>query len=958
MIAAPHAGASGPMDPLKLQVSCLQPASFEFVMSDAEVSDPERLAALESYGILDTEPEEGFDDIVAIAREACAAPVALVSLVAADRQWFKARSGIDAHETPLDQSVCAHTLKERDLLVVPDLTLDPRTRDNPLVVGEPHARFYAGAVLRSPEGQSLGAICVLDFEPRPDGLTDGQTAALLALGRQVMALLNLRRSVDRSGEVIVGQARVQRDRDTEARETRDRELKLQLAVASAQIGIFDFDVETNRLEWDARTRELFGEPPDASITYENSFLAGLHPDDRRPADDAVQAALDPAGSGMFETEYRTMSPDGATTRWIAARGQAIVIDGRTTRLVGTVRDVTGRKTADDRVAATLERYALAGRATNDAIWDWDLVTGHVLWNEAVTAAYGYPLEEVDPTPQWWLDRIHPDDLQRTHDDIWRVIDGTGAEWRHEYRFRRADGHYADVLDRGYMIRDSGGGPRRMIGAMLDLTDRKEAEEQFRAVFEGANVGIVELDPRTGRAIRCNAKLCQIWATTEDEILGHSLARWTPPEDEDVRPAIHERLARGEAIKETIEKRYRRADGEIIWARVNLVSRRLRDGVHATAMIEDITAERMERARQAALLDLASQLRDLSDARSMAAAACDALGRMLKIDRASFGAVDASGSTVEIEVDWRAADVPTTVGRHALDRFGDLAATAAKGLPFAVGDVAADPRTADHRDGYEALGIRSLLHVPVLERGQLVAMFYLHATIANEWSPEVVAFVQAVADRTRAAVARAKAEDRQRLLNNELSHRMKNLLTMVQAIASQTLRGAASVQEVQGVLMGRLQALGRAHDVLLGGATGAATLASLVAGAVELHSNDADRLSVAGPELPIGAKATLPIIMMMHELGTNAAKYGALANDGGRVAVEWAVAGEPGRESIRLVWSESGGPPVSPPARKGFGSRLIERGLAAQMGATVTIEYAPAGLRCVLQAPLARLQESD
>lgn len=933
-------------------------SSFEFVVPAGQVDDPARLAVLESYGILDTEPEEGFDDVVAIAREAFGVPVALVSLVAADRQWFKARNGFDASETPLDQSVCAHTLKQHELLVVPDLTLDPRTRDNPLVLGEPFARFYAGAVLRSPEGQPLGALCVLDTAPRPEGLTDGQASALLALARQVMALLNLRRSVTRSGEVIVDQARIQRDRDLAAQQVRDRELKLQLAVDSAQLGIFDYDVVTDKLEWDARTRALFGEPLDTEVTYHDSFLAALHPDDRDPVDAAVRAALDPSGPGLFESEYRTVSPDGATIRWVAARGQAIVVEGRALRLVGAVRDVTARKTADARIAATLERYALAGRATNDAIWDWDLVEGHVLWNEAVTAAYGYPLDAVDPTPQWWLERIHPEDRDRTYDDIRRVIEGEGAEWRHEYRFRRADGHYANVFDRGYMIRDARGEPQRMIGAMLDLTARIEAEEQFRAVFEGANVGIVEFDPRTTRAIRCNAKLCEIWATTEDEILGHSLARWTPDEDDAERAALHERLARGEAIKETIEKRYRRADGQIIWARVNLVSRRLKDGFHATAMVEDITAERLDRIRQDALLELASRLRDLDAGRSMAEAACDILGRTLKIDRASFGAVDATRSTVEIDVDWRAVDIPTAVGRHALDRFGDLEALARKGLPFAVGDVRSDPRTAAHREAYEAINVRSFLHVPVLERGELVALFFLHSTITNVWKPEIVAFVQAVADRTRAAVARARAEDRQRLLNSELSHRMKNLLTMVQAIAAQTLRGATNLDEVQGVLIGRLAALGRAHDVLLGGASGDATLASLIAGAAELHADSAGRLSVDGPDIRIGAKAALPVILMLHELGTNAIKYGALSNDDGVVSIQWRLSGEPGQEIIHLVWSERDGPTVLAPTRKGFGSRLIERGLAAQMGAVVTIEYPPEGLRCSLQAPLARLQESD
>src|SRR5476649_1180828 len=115
-------------------------------------SDPSRLATLLSYRVLDTPPEAQFDDIVQLARTICRTPVALVSLIAADRQWFKARVGIDdLSETPLNQSVCVHAIREPAILVIPDLTQDSRTRDNTLVTGGPQIRFYAGAVLRTSE---------------------------------------------------------------------------------------------------------------------------------------------------------------------------------------------------------------------------------------------------------------------------------------------------------------------------------------------------------------------------------------------------------------------------------------------------------------------------------------------------------------------------------------------------------------------------------------------------------------------------------------------------------------------------------------------------------------------------------------------------------------------------------------------------------------------------------------
>ena len=160
-----------------------------------QVADPDRLSALNRYAILDTPAEAGFDGIVLLARALCAAPVALVSLVAGDRQWFKARSGLMPSQTSLNASVCAHVLGRRELLIIPDLTRDARTRNNPLVTDGPRIRFYAGAPLTTPEGQTLGSLCVIDTEPRPEGLSPERQECLSALAAQVMVQMDLRRTV-------------------------------------------------------------------------------------------------------------------------------------------------------------------------------------------------------------------------------------------------------------------------------------------------------------------------------------------------------------------------------------------------------------------------------------------------------------------------------------------------------------------------------------------------------------------------------------------------------------------------------------------------------------------------------------------------------------------------------------------------------------------------------------------
>ena len=150
-----------------------------------------RLAALESYRILDTAPEQAYDDIVAIATFICDTPIATVTLVDEKRQWFKSQTGLTTRAGPREHAFCAHTILDVNLMEVPDASQDTRFAKNPLVLGDPHIRFYAGAPLVTAEGLSLGSVCVIDREPRK--LTDAQKSALERLAHLTMNNLELRR---------------------------------------------------------------------------------------------------------------------------------------------------------------------------------------------------------------------------------------------------------------------------------------------------------------------------------------------------------------------------------------------------------------------------------------------------------------------------------------------------------------------------------------------------------------------------------------------------------------------------------------------------------------------------------------------------------------------------------------------------------------------------------------------
>ena len=215
-------------------------------------------------------------------------------------------------------------------------------------------------------------------------------------------------------------------------------------------------------------------------------------------------------------------------------------------------------------------------------------------------------------------------------------------------------------------------------------------------------------------------------------------------------------------------------------------------------------------------------------------------------------------------------------------------------------------------------------------------------ITNE-AGEIVEWFGAASDITE----RRRTNEHLRLVINELNHRVKNTLAMVQAIAMRTFRDATDMVEAQGQFAARLVALAQADDLLTGERWAGASLRSAIEQAVRPHKQSDDRCRLTGDDLRISPKTALSLSLAMHELSTNAVKYGAWSNDHGQVRIDWSV--DDG--VLHIEWHEEGGPPVHVPERRGFGSRLIERGLAAELGGTVTLRFEPAGVRCVIDAPM-------
>lgn len=429
--------------------------------------EADRLKALRAYGVLDTAPEAEFDDIVTLVARLCDAPTALISLVDEDRQWFKARVGLDAEETGRDVSFCDHAMRGDQVMVIPDARSDPRFSDNELVTGELGIRFYAGAPLVSSDGHPLGSLCVIDYVPRPAGLTPLQLQALTVLARQIVSQLELR--------LALAQRRVSQDTARQA------------LLASDYVGSWEWDIVNDRVVADDRFAAMFNVDP---VLAANGgpiaeFIAAMHPDDV----DRVRAEIDQAlaGDGAFISEYRVRSVSGEE-RWLLARGQAYFgPDGAPQHFPGIAVDITERKRMDAdlaQIAAALTESEAKFRAIADSmpqmVWSTRPDGFHDYYNARWYEFTGMPPGSTDG--EGWAAIFHPEDQPNAW-KLWRHSLETGEDYEIEYRLRRADGVYRWTLGRARPIRNEAGQIVRWFGSITDIDDLKRIERDKELVSQ-------------------------------------------------------------------------------------------------------------------------------------------------------------------------------------------------------------------------------------------------------------------------------------------------------------------------------------------------------------------------------------------------------------------------------------------------------------------------------------------
>jgi PAS domain S-box-containing protein len=452
-------------------------------------NDNARLEALRSYEILDTPTEADFDEIAALASRLCDTPMALVSLVAEQRQWFKAEVGLGVRETPIEQSVCACVMREPGPLQIEDLRADPRFARNPLVTGRPHLRFYAGAPLRSADGFALGMLCVLDVRPR--SLSDGQLESLRVLARQVVAQMEARRQAALANRRALALEEAQKAR----RALLDAEERAAMAAEAAEIGIYDWDPRTDRLLWSRALREHFGLERAEEVTLD-AALQRVHPDDRECVAQAIGRALDPAGDGRYEIEYRTI-PRAGEVRWLHVLGRVRFEEregGReATRFSGVAVNITKQKSLEQALRFQLDLTRNITDNATTAILMMDEGGRCTFMNAAAERMTGYSLAEVTGgLLHDFIHHHHPDGRPYPVQDcpIDRALPEQFDVVAHEDVFVSKTGEFFPVVVNAKPIRKDG----VAVGTVIEVRDVTVERETIQRLRE-LSLSLAEADRR-------------------------------------------------------------------------------------------------------------------------------------------------------------------------------------------------------------------------------------------------------------------------------------------------------------------------------------------------------------------------------------------------------------------------------------------------------------------------------
>jgi PAS domain S-box-containing protein len=694
--------------------------------------------------------------------------------------------------------------------------------------------------------------------------------------------------------------------------------EFRLIADSAPVAVWVTRLDRRRSFVNRAYVEFLGLSYDEALEFD--WRAIIHPQDAARL--LAQSVAGEASLKTFELEGRYRSHTGEW-RWLhSTSSPRWDAQGHHIGFIGVAHDITEAKEAE---LSLREREAQLSAFISQATAGFgqvDLDGRFTLVNDRFCEIAGWSREEL--LSRTMQEITHPDDLGRNLVLFERAV-REGTPYAHEKRYVRRDGSLVWVNNSVSVIRRPDGEPFGVLAVTIDVTQRREAEaalrkseESLRLATEGAGMATWELDLQT---------LEGEWSPNRFDLLGM-------PRRPESRGGFDEWLARVhpadlDRVRET-------------------ALRCIRDGV--PYMIEYRIC-RADTDQEHWLQSHGSRVDYLDDRPSrFVGISFDVTSRKraedeLRDSEVRFRTIfeQANDFLITTTLDQRITSVnPAVLAALGYDEDEVL------GRPisdFMDADQFAVSRAALHKKVAEGGTTRFTLNVRARDGRQLVWEINSRLTTDAEGQPTGLHAIGR--DMTEAR----RNEAHLRLLVDELNHRVKNTLAIVQGIAQQSFKDDADPAIARRAFEGRLAAVSEAHNLLTREHWGAVSMTQIIGDAVAPHGGDAGRFTLDGPDLAIVPKTAISLALAIHELATNAVKHGALSQPGGHVGIRWARTARDGSARFSLVWEESGGPPVEAPTQRGFGTRMIERGLAAELAGTVTIDFRPEGVICIVDAPL-------
>jgi PAS domain S-box-containing protein len=672
-------------------------------------------------------------------------------------------------------------------------------------------------------------------------------------------------------------------------------------AAAARAGglvLYESDRRTRSITWDGDPKQVLG--------YEATEMGGydwwydrVHPDDRRLVTAALGRVL--TSPQPFVVEYRLRRPDGSYCATLDRAEVETGAAGEVVRIVGILQDITARKVADEHRA----RLAAIVEASEDAIVSATLDGVFTSWNDSAERLFGYAAKEAIGAP---ISLILPADrADERRQIVEKLRRGQRVEHCESVRLTKSGQRIAVSV--GFAgIRNPQGELVGIAATARDISGWQRAEQQisesaerYRALSEATREGIAIHDGK--RIVEVNAAFGALFGYPPAEIIGREPWDFVASE---VREASAARSTSG--ADELYESVGLRKDGvrfpiEVCARAITYQGRSMR-----VKLVRDLTAQKSADA-------------DLRHERELLQRILDAIPVMIVLYRPdtevlqlnpAFEQLTGWSSDEANEIDLMAACYPDPAYREEVRAF--------------MGSL---------QEGWRDIAMTT-------KDGRVLQTSWANIRLSDE------THVGIGIDITE----RKQAEEQRELLLAELSHRVKNLLALLQALASQTSRNSDSIDEFRTVFDGRLRALARAHGLLFEGQWQGADLGVLLEQTLDAHRGGRrEAIEVAGPAVRLSPKQGLALGLALHELATNAAKYGALSTDSGRIRVSWTLRNRGRERRVRLQWQEWGGPKVRPPTKEGFGTTLIKRTFEYELGGSAELRFAAKGLCCQATFPL-------